>query len=461
MEIEEKEIMKSEGDGKHPRSHYLVTTSDNVTDWHLRVRGMDGKPNHTLMGAAWAALHGGYRGNKYEGPNATEALSKLKKLYASENMPLPGSKTTLFKDKSGETWFLGIYSNNYEDRQGEFLTEAAHKEYVEWVNEKGIKPPVIVLHQPKFPDIVHIAHFIALASGKITSEEFNANLMKMYRPTAVAQTHAVMLKNGFVFVLGKVLPDKLEVASKLLERSFDWGMSHGFIPLIKRDNIIEQYRSFEFTLTPIKFAANELTAIGFSEVKMGDVLEGVPEEIKEMLSDEKLAESTETARGVLQGLLASKMESTMEDDEEKKKKEMSSEMEDEEMMKKKTEVEYATLRQTLFTDFKMEELATTLNVISEKLVAQESLINKQNAVIEMLTKTVVELQKTEDQKVAEKFMSPQWPTFDRKTQEPTADEKAQIEEIKKNLPEQIVEKTNKKTDNPLNTLFWGSLTNQQ
>jgi hypothetical protein len=31
------------------------------------------------MGAAWAALHGGYRGNKYEGPDRSAAIAKLKK----------------------------------------------------------------------------------------------------------------------------------------------------------------------------------------------------------------------------------------------------------------------------------------------------------------------------------------------------------------------------------------------
>lgn len=49
----------------------------------------DGKPNHNLMGAAWAALHGGYRGNKYQGADKAEAVSKLKKLYKSEGMDAP------------------------------------------------------------------------------------------------------------------------------------------------------------------------------------------------------------------------------------------------------------------------------------------------------------------------------------------------------------------------------------
>ena len=57
---------------------------------HLPVTGEDGKPDHHLMGAAWAALHGGYRGNKYEGPDKEKAIAALRALYKSEGMELPG-----------------------------------------------------------------------------------------------------------------------------------------------------------------------------------------------------------------------------------------------------------------------------------------------------------------------------------------------------------------------------------
>jgi hypothetical protein len=42
------------------------------------------------MGAAWAALHGGYRGNRYEGPGKRDAIAELRKLYEAEEMPVPG-----------------------------------------------------------------------------------------------------------------------------------------------------------------------------------------------------------------------------------------------------------------------------------------------------------------------------------------------------------------------------------
>lgn len=75
----------------NPSDYLIVEDSKHPTTWHLQVKE-GGKPNHTLMGAAWAALHGGYRGNKYEGPGKQEALAKLKRLYESERVPLPGEK---------------------------------------------------------------------------------------------------------------------------------------------------------------------------------------------------------------------------------------------------------------------------------------------------------------------------------------------------------------------------------
>jgi HK97 family phage prohead protease len=86
-----KAAMRSESDGKHPSSHYLVVEDpEKPSTWHLRVRDVNGDPDHRLMGAAWAALHGGYRGNRYEGPDKQEAIRKLRALYEQEDMEPPG-----------------------------------------------------------------------------------------------------------------------------------------------------------------------------------------------------------------------------------------------------------------------------------------------------------------------------------------------------------------------------------
>jgi len=86
----DKATMRTEADGDHPAGHYLVVEDpETVTSWHLRVRAVNGDPDHRLMGAAWAALHGGYRGNVYEGPGKTEAIRKLTAMYSAEGMDVP------------------------------------------------------------------------------------------------------------------------------------------------------------------------------------------------------------------------------------------------------------------------------------------------------------------------------------------------------------------------------------
>ncbi|HEV2424310.1 MAG TPA: phage protease [Terriglobia bacterium] len=108
-------VTKSEGDGNHPSSHYLIVEDpEHPSSWHLRVKGPDGKPDHGLMGAAWAALHTGYRGNTYQGPGKTEAIAKLKALYKSEKMDTPDQQ------KSSEV--ANIFSRDLRLALGEAVT---------------------------------------------------------------------------------------------------------------------------------------------------------------------------------------------------------------------------------------------------------------------------------------------------------------------------------------------------
>lgn len=90
--MKEKAAMKTVDGEQYPASDFLVVEdSEAPTTWHLQIK-RKGKPDHGLMGGAWAALHKGYRGNKYEGPMKAEAISKLKKLYAAEEMDTPVEK---------------------------------------------------------------------------------------------------------------------------------------------------------------------------------------------------------------------------------------------------------------------------------------------------------------------------------------------------------------------------------
>ncbi|MCJ7707445.1 MAG: hypothetical protein MUO38_07480 [Anaerolineales bacterium] len=107
----DKAVTRTEADGDHPAGHYLVVEDpETVTTWHLRVRAVNGDPDHRLMGAAWAALHGGFRGNRYEGPGKTEAIAKLTRMYAAEEMDVPKA------DWSGETKSGRVLAQRNADR---------------------------------------------------------------------------------------------------------------------------------------------------------------------------------------------------------------------------------------------------------------------------------------------------------------------------------------------------------
>lgn len=73
------------GDEFEPGDFLVVGDEKKPSTWHLPVKRM-GKIDHRLMGAAKAALTVGYRGNKYQGEGAEEALKKLKALYKAEKM---------------------------------------------------------------------------------------------------------------------------------------------------------------------------------------------------------------------------------------------------------------------------------------------------------------------------------------------------------------------------------------
>ncbi|GAF70002.1 unnamed protein product, partial [marine sediment metagenome] len=90
-ELSEAVTKKVSGKNLPASSFLVVGDPEEVGTWALPVKDAAGKPDHRLMGGAFAALTGGYRGQKYAGPNKAEAIAKLKALYKAEDMPIPGA----------------------------------------------------------------------------------------------------------------------------------------------------------------------------------------------------------------------------------------------------------------------------------------------------------------------------------------------------------------------------------
>jgi len=281
-----KAVTKTESDGEHPASHYLVVEDpEKVTTWHLRVKNMDGDLDHRLMGASWAALHEGYRGNVYEGPGKQAAIAKLKKFYDQEDMELPGEKAgrrirgekvdilkTLhekfndvmatikdlisfadYDDQKPKEWFEkaeGIKSlklkdgraglltwttNAFKDREDEIFTTKSLEDLVDRYFEKEVKGIYDFWHIPgsDFADVIWQG-----VSGRFLAE------IGIFHDSEVGQA----FKQVFIDY-----PDgHPEVAPE------GWGCSHGFKYRSedRADGVYEWFDKEKSTVLPASAAAN-------------------------------------------------------------------------------------------------------------------------------------------------------------------------------------------------------------
>jgi hypothetical protein len=106
------EIIKKLNGKSYPASSFLVATDKTKpSTWALPVKTPDGKPDHRLMGAAFAALHSGYRGNKYEGEGKDDAIRKLKAMYKAEDMETPAENAEV--EEVAEYGDMDTASYNY------------------------------------------------------------------------------------------------------------------------------------------------------------------------------------------------------------------------------------------------------------------------------------------------------------------------------------------------------------
>lgn len=289
----------------------------------------------------------------------------------------------IYKDKTGQQWFLGIYSNNFEDRERETFSWDSHVEFAKWLDDTGVHLPITIAHQPKYSSLLHAAQLVALSRGAITAEEFSDNYMKLYKPFAFAQTEAVIPLHGFVLVAAKILTGKEDVVELL--NNVGWGMSHGFLAIDRDDDTIHQYRSFELTVLPPTMAANFITASSIREVtEQMDQTKGLSEKDRETLKNllngdpEELEQALMAEQEILQKLLSSKQV-----DEQKEVD------------------EYEQIREKIFADLNVEQLQKSFTKLVE-------MIETTNARLDALEPRVKETERSEDERIAEKFNSPMW-----------------------------------------------------
>jgi len=125
--------MKTVDGKKYPASDFLVVEdAQKPSTWHLQVK-RNGKPDHGLMGGAWAALMapGGHRGNKYAGPGKSAAIGKLRALYKSEDMETPGQASEADLDGAISPVMVRSVLRHLLDQFEESASEVAEAELAE------------------------------------------------------------------------------------------------------------------------------------------------------------------------------------------------------------------------------------------------------------------------------------------------------------------------------------------
>lgn len=157
---------------------------------------------------------------------------------------VPGS-LSIFVDKAGKLRWLAVTSNNFEDRDGEWLSESAHKEFIDAI-AKG---------ETEYPEL-WVWHIPGSRIGVADS--------------------IVWHDAGFRVDVGTF--DKgMDAIAEHLATQKNLGVSHGFKG-IRDGNVWTWYRSRETSVLPIGAAANVLTAFNV----LGDEMQFSDEQRKKL-----------------------------------------------------------------------------------------------------------------------------------------------------------------------------------
>lgn len=166
----------------------------------------------------------------------------------------------VYKQLDGRYRWVGVGTNNFEDREREILTEAAHREFLEYLDQNPSEAPEFwCWHTP-----------------------------------GTARKHRVDLwdyVSGFVVYSGLLEED--EALPYMINNTREIGMSHGFYILQRDGSSITKYRSFEVSDLLLEYAANAYTDFGvimaqkgFSEVKRNYLVEAFGEDAVNELETE-------------------------------------------------------------------------------------------------------------------------------------------------------------------------------
>lgn len=214
--VAEQEAAAKENPNRHPVSGQFITQADGKS-----VRAHDEPFATRVMPDATGA------------PRKRKWPSFLTQLKARLGLVPRVQPLRVFKDATGKQRWVMVATNNRRDRDNpsQILTEAAHKEFVAYLDA----------HPDKAPE-AWLWHTPGSAWGKADWWDYS---------------------DGFMVYSGTVYAGKEAVAENLAKlKANDVGVSHGMYVLgyEPTQGLIHQYRTFELSPLPATRAANEWTS---------------------------------------------------------------------------------------------------------------------------------------------------------------------------------------------------------
>ena len=143
------------------------------------------------------------------GGGVTEALPETQGVFG------------VVKQRDGKLRWFARYSNAWEDRDHEILTEEAHKDYIKWAYDTGTFPELWLWH----------------TGG-----------------TRFGEADWLDFSDGFAHASGLIDDGKESVVEAISAK--DVGVSHGFLSL-QQGKYVSRYRTYEISVLPREWAAVE------------------------------------------------------------------------------------------------------------------------------------------------------------------------------------------------------------
>lgn len=168
-----------------------------------------------------------------------------------------GNSIVVEKDANDDYRWVGWVSSNFIDRDNEIITEAAHKEYVDFLDKNPQLAPVFMSWHTKGTAREHPVDFWAY-------------------------------ENGFLIMSGK-LTEKEAEGLLAAQKETKIGMSHGFFAFRHENSKqIDFYRTFEVSDLPLEKASNPWTDL---EMVAKEALMEKQDYLAKLLGDEEKAKA--------------------------------------------------------------------------------------------------------------------------------------------------------------------------